>query len=162
MFWIIGPIVIIVLVFLRGFRKTALGLLVGAVIAGALVYRHIHSVERQAAARMSVAEISVQNVAVRRTFDSSYELTGTIRNNSAAYRVDAVSFDLAIRDCPPGQTLTCVIIGKTAVRVPVTVPPKQLRDFTATLYFGKAHTPAKGTLAWNYEVTAVFASRQQH
>lgn len=160
MFWIIGPVIVVVLLFLAGFRKSAVGLLIATLIAGALVYWNINVVERQETSRMSVSEIALENVAVRRTFDSSYELTGRIRNKSDDYRVDAISVIVTIRDCTAPQQMNCVTTGQKAVNVSVSVPPQQARDFTGTLYLGKAHRPPKDILAWEYEVTSIMAQRQ--
>lgn len=160
MFWIIGPVIVVVLLFLAGFRKSAVGLLIATLIASALIYWNINVVERQETSRMSVSDIALENVAVRRTFDSTYELTGRITNKSDDYRVDAISFIVTIRDCTAPQKMNCVTTGQKAVNVSVSVPPQQTRDFTGTLYFGKGHRPPKGTLAWDYKVTSITAQRQ--
>jgi hypothetical protein len=78
MFWLIAPLVIAVLLFLRGFRKSALGVVVVALIAAAVVYYLNERAQERAETRISASEISLENVAVRQTFDASYELTGRL------------------------------------------------------------------------------------
>ena len=160
MLWLIVPVIVIAVVFIAGHRKTALGLLVVAIIAGGLIYRYDLHLEQQATTRISAAEIGLENIAVRRTFDASYELTGRIRNNSETYRIDGIGFTVKMRDCPGTDAAQCVVTGVATANVTVTVPPREARDFTGALYYGKGHKPPKGTLAWDYEITAITAQRQ--
>lgn len=160
MYWIIAPLVIVAFLFAAGFRKAALGLLIVAVVAGALIYRHNEQVQQRASTRISASEISLENVAVTRTFDASYELTGEIKNKSDTYRVDGISLKVKMRDCSPKDASQCVVAGEAAAHAPVTVPPQQTRAFTATLYFGKSHRQPKGTIVWDYEIETIMAKRQ--
>ena len=160
MFWLIGPLIIVVLVFVAGFRKSALGLFVGVVIAGGLIYWHNLELQEQATTRISSEEIKVEQIEIKRTFDASYELTGRIRNNSKLYRIDGISFTVKMRDCPGTEASNCVVTDEAATYVAVTVPPQQARDFTGTLYYGRSHAQLQGTLVWDYEITAITAKRQ--
>jgi len=160
MLWLIGPIVVVVLVFLAGYQKVALGLLVASVIAGGLIYQRREQTQDHATTRISVSEIALESISLRPTFDASYELTGRIKNNSETYRIDGVHFNVAVSDCRANDISTCVVAGEAATHVVVTVPPQQARNFTGTLYFGRSHRRPKDTLAWNYEITAIVAKRQ--
>ncbi len=160
MFWLIGPLIIVVLVLVAGYRKTALGLFVGVIIAGILTYWLTLEVQEHAATRISVSEIGLDKVAFRRTFDASYELTGRITNKSETYRIDGVSFTVKMRGCAPADPSNCVDAGEAIAHVAVAVPPLETRGFIGTLYFGKGHKEPKGTLAWDYEISAIMAKRQ--
>jgi hypothetical protein len=157
--WLIVPLVIALLVFVAGFRKTALGLVIVAVIAGALIYRLDEQAQQRAESRIPASEISLENVAVRHTFDSSYELTGRLKNGSPTYQVDGITLNVKLRDCRIGDASECVAASEAEVHAAVTVPPGESRDFTATMYFGKGHRRPKGTLAWDYEIESVTAKR---
>lgn len=160
MLWVIAPLAIVVLVFLAGFRRTALGLLVAALIAGGLIYRHIGKVQEQAESRIPAADIELGNVDVRRTFDSTYEITGRIKNLSETYRIDGISFNVTVSDCAGKGESACTVLGRATTHVTLTVPPLESRNFTGVLYYGDTHRPAKGRLAWKYEIEAITARRQ--
>ena len=159
MLWLIAPLVLSLLLFVAGFRKTALGLVVAALIAGASIYHLDEQAQQRAQTRIPASEISLENVTVRQTFDSSYELTGTLKNGSSIYRIDGISLKVKLRDCPVGGATQCVAAGEAQPYAAVTVPPGEARNFTATMYFGKGHPPPKGTLAWDYEIESVTAKR---
>ncbi|MGZ8155379.1 MAG: hypothetical protein ACXW2I_05525 [Burkholderiales bacterium] len=159
MAWLIVPVVVVVLVYLAGFRKSALGLLVAAVLAAFLLYQYNQRLQEQARTRIASSEVVVENVSLRATFGSSYDLVGTIRNNSESYRLDGISFKVTMRDCEGTDNSRCVGIAEATTHVPISLPPQQARDFTGSLYFGK-QIKTKGTLSWNYEVIAITAKRQ--
>ena len=82
MAWLIAGIIIVVtLVFVAGFRKSALGLLIIGLLVGCWIYQHNQRVREQAQSRSS-SEIQVESVALNQTLDGSYDLTGRIKNNS--------------------------------------------------------------------------------
>jgi hypothetical protein len=161
MAWLIAAIgVVVLLVFFMGFRKSALGVLVTTVIGGFLLYQYNQQRERQSTTRIPQSEIVLENVAVRPTFGSSYDLTGRVKNNSKAYRLDGIEFKVTMRDCEDREKSSCVIIGEAPAYVSLTVPPQEARDFNASLYFGSNQKKAKGLLAWDHEITAIVAKRQ--
>ncbi|MGZ9005893.1 MAG: hypothetical protein ACXW20_19135, partial [Burkholderiales bacterium] len=71
MAWLIVPVVVVVLVYLAGFRKSALGLLVAAVLAAFLLYQYNQRLQEQARTRIASSEVVVENVSLRATFGSS-------------------------------------------------------------------------------------------
>jgi hypothetical protein len=156
MLWIIAPLVVAVIAFAAGYRKTALGFVIAAGVAAVAIYGLVERTQQRAESRITVSEISLGNVAVRHTFDASYEITGKVKNGSATYQLDGIALKVKLRDCIPGDASQCEAQGHATV----TVPPGESRDFRATLYFGKGHRPAKGALAWDYEIEAVTARRQ--
>jgi len=159
MAWLIAAIGVVLLVLFAGFRKTALGVLVTAVIGGFLLYHYNQQRERQSTTKIPQSKIVLENVAVRPTFGSSYDLSGRVKNNSESYRLDGIEFKVTMRDCEGKDKSSCVIIGKATAYVALTVPPQEARDFTGSLYFG-SDQKAKGLLAWDHEITAIVAKRQ--
>ena len=159
MLWIIIPLVMAVIAFIAGYRRTALGLLVASAIAGASIYLLTEQTQQRAETRLSASEISLENVTVRHTFDASYELTGRLKNASAIYQVFGITLNVKLRDCRTGDASQCVAAGEAEARAAVTVPPGESRDFTATMYLGKGHGRPKGRLAWDYEIASVIAKR---
>ena len=160
MLWIIAPLVAAVIAFAMGYRKTALALVISAVIAGILIYTLVEQTQQRAESRISVSEISLDNVVVKHTFDASYEVTGRLKNGSSTYQVDGMALNVKLRDCRPGDASQCAAFGEARGHATVSVPPGESRAFTATLYFGKGHPRPKGTLAWDYEIESVIARRQ--
>ena len=159
MLWLIAPLAVALLLFVTGFRKTALGVVVASVIAGASIYGYNEQAHQRAEARIPASEIALENVKVRQTFDSSYELTARLTNRSSTYQVHGISLTVKLRDCRNGAASRCDPAGAAEARAAVTVPPGESRDFTATMYLGKGHRRPKGTLAWDYEIESVTARR---
>ena len=159
MAWFIAAVVVAVsLVYLAGFRKTALGFLVAASIGGISLYLYNEHREQQATTRIAESQVVLENVEFRQTFGASYELSGKVKNNSETDVLDGIEFKVTMRDCRSKDKSSCVTIGEAMSYVSVAVPPKEARDFLASLYFGS--TPkVKGTLAWDYEITALTAKQ---
>jgi hypothetical protein len=161
MAWFIAAIVIVVFVgFLAGFRKIALGVLVTGVISGFLLYHYNQQRQQQSMTRIPHSQIVLENVSVRPTYGSSYDLSGRVKNNSETYRLDGIEFKVTMRDCQVKDKSSCVIIGEATAYVSLNVPPQGTGDFTASLYFGTDQKKAKGSLAWDHEITAIMAKRQ--
>lgn len=161
MAWLIVPIAGVVLLYLAGLRRAALGLLVVAIVSSLVLYQYTQQVQQDATTRISESEVAVENVLIKLTFDSSYDISGRITNKSETYRLDGISFKVTLRDCQKkDKESRCVSMGEATTHVPITVPAQQARDFTGALYFGGEQMKPKGTLAWDYEITAIAAKRQ--
>jgi hypothetical protein len=160
MLWLIIPLVVVALLFASGLRKIALAVLVASLAAGVTLYVQNQQIERRATSRIADAEVELANVTVRRTFDWSYELSGRVRNNSPTYAIDGMTFTVRLRDCRGTAPVSCVPLGEGTLNVPVNVPPEQARDFRGSFLIGKREVQPKGTLAWDYEMTAISAKRR--
>ena len=158
MLWLIIPLAAVVVLFFSGFRKSAGALLIAALISAAVLYGLENVQDKRATDRIAASEILLQDVALRRTFDATYELTGRITNKSEKYRVDGISVQVRLSDCRSVGDADCEYIGDQLAHVQVTVPPQQTRSLVATFYFGKEHRKPKGSLAWRHEITAIRAS----
>ena len=151
--------VVLSLLFWRGYRKLALGLL-GIVLVGAvLVYYLDKRVDEEGRMRITVSDIAVENVELKRTYRSSYDLTGKVINNSETFTLERMRFDVTILDCPAVSQADCVLIGTASGEALVNVPPRQTRNFTASLYYGSGESKLKGRLDWRYKLISVSASR---
>lgn len=161
MAWLIAvAILVVALLVATGYRKSAIGLALGVLIVGVSLYLYNERQEQQETSRISISEIALENVDLKPTFRSGYDLVGTIRNNSPKYRLDGIDVTATLRDCETKDKSTCTVIGQASAYVAVTVPPEESRDFVASLHFGNDKPRARGTLAWDYQVTAVTAKRQ--
>jgi hypothetical protein len=160
MAWLIVPLVLVVLLYFAGFRRSAAALFAAAVVAGVLLYYYNERVEEDARSRIPLSDVLVENVTVTPTFRSSYNLSGKVRNKSATYRLDGITFKVTLRDCPGKDRSSCVDIGDATTYVPLTLPAQETRDFTGSLYFGGEQAKPKGTIAWDYEIVSVTARRQ--
>ena len=106
--------VVLSLLFWRGYRKLALGLL-GIVLVGAvLVYYLDKRVDEEGRMRITVSDIAVENVQFKRTYRSSYDLTGKVINNSETFTLERMRFDVTILDCPAVSQADCVLIASSA------------------------------------------------
>jgi hypothetical protein len=160
MAWLVaGAILVVFLAFAAGFRKSAAGIAVAALLAGFALYHYNQRQLQQATTRIATAEITLENISFRHTYRSSADVTGTIRNNSETYTLHGVSLDVTVRDCRGEDTSSaCVVLGNATTHAAVIVPPREARNFTATLYFGGDLKP-KGALTWEYEIGAITAKR---
>jgi hypothetical protein len=161
MAWLIAvAIAVVALLFVAGFRKSAFSLAIGVLIVGVSVYLYNEHEEQQATSRITASEIAMENVELRPTFRSSYDLIGTIRNNSQTYRLDGIDVTVTMRDCRSKDKSTCTLIGQASGHAVMSLPPQESRDFVVSLYFGGDRPKVKGTFAWDYEITAITAKRQ--
>jgi hypothetical protein len=156
MAWLVAAgIVVVFLLFLAGYRKSALGLFVAAVIAGFLVYQYGQRMEQEKRTRIKPSELVLEKVVLEPTFRSSYDLTGTISNKSESYQLDGISFRVTLRDCLGKDKASCTVIGEAETYVALTIPPQQTRSFTGSLYFGTGPIRVKGRLDWDYEIISI-------
>jgi hypothetical protein len=159
MAWLLVPLVLVVLLYLGGFPRSAAALLAAAVVAGILLYYHNQRVQEDERSRIALSEVAIENVTITPTFRSSYNLSGSIRNGSEQYQVEGLDFKVTLRDCPGADKANCTSIGEANTYVPVSVPPQQARQFVGSLYFGNEQMKLKGTLAWDYEIVAITGKR---
>jgi hypothetical protein len=158
MFWLIGPLIVVAVLFIAGFRKTASAVLVAAVAAAAWLYTDQQRVRQLGLESISASEIVLQDVTVRRTFDETYELSGRIVNRSTALRVTGISVEVKLQDCPRAPGQACREIGDAIAHIPVTVDPQDERQVGGALYYGKGAAPAKDVLTWSYKLVGVRTS----
>jgi hypothetical protein len=159
--WIIAVALLIVALLIRfGHRKSALGLAVGVVALGTWLYVHNERQEHAAENRIPVSDIALNNVNLRPTFRSGYDLVGTLRNNSPRYRLDGIDVSVTLRDCRTKDNTNCTVIGQASTYVAITVPSGESRDLVASLHFGDDKPEVKGTLAWDYKIVSATANRQ--
>jgi hypothetical protein len=160
MAWIIAAaVVIVLLVFRAGYRKSAAGLFGGALVVGVLIYLLVRHQEEQASTELAISEVAVDSVVFSHTFRSSYDLSGTVRNKSERYHIERIRFEVTVRDCLTTEKSSCVVLSTQTAYAAVDVPPEQARNFTASLYFDNELKP-KGKLVWDYEIESVKARRQ--
>ena len=68
MAWLLIPLVLVVLVFLAGFPRTAAALLATAVVAGGLLYYYNQRLDEDARSRIPTSDVIVENVTITPTF----------------------------------------------------------------------------------------------
>lgn len=159
MAWLIVPLALVVLLYLAGFRRSAAALLVAALVAGVLLYYYNERLQEDARSRIPLSDVVVDNVTITPTFRSSYNLSGSVRNNSEQYRLEGISFKVTLRDCEKPDKAKCVSIAEATSYVPLNLPPQETRDFIGSLYFESEQMKPKGTLAWDYEIVAITGKR---
>jgi hypothetical protein len=159
MAWLLVPLVIVVVVYLAGYPRSAAALLAVAVVAAILIYYYNERVKEDARSRIPLSEVMVENVTVTPTFRSSYNLSGSVKNNSDQYELEGISFKVTLRDCPSAAKTSCVSLGDATTYVPVGLQPGESQDFIGSLYFGNEQIKAKGVFAWDYEILAVTGKR---
>jgi hypothetical protein len=157
--WLIIPLVVVVVLYLRGFRKSALGVLIAAVAAAIFVYQYGQRADRAAQSLIRLSDVVLENVAIRQTLGSSYDLSGTLTNKSE-HRLDGIDFTLTMLDCRGSDEASCVTIGEASSYTALNIPAGETRNFTSSFYFGSTQVKPKGRLAWKHEITALTARRQ--
>lgn len=161
MAWLVAVAILLVsYLYASGRRKPAAILGVVFVVAGVSLYVFYQRQQVRETSLIAPSEIRLQDVALHPTFRSSYDLTGTVKNNSANYRLDGFEVTVTLRDCAGADASRCTTIGQASAFAAIIVPPQDTREFIAALHFGGDRPQAKGRLDWGYEVTAVTARRQ--
>lgn len=161
MAWLVAAAVLLVsYLYASGRRKPAAILGVVFAVAGVSLYLFYQRQQVRETSLIAASEIRLQKVALNPTFRSSYDLTGTVTNDSPGYRLDGFEVTVTLRDCAGADTSGCIVIGQASAFASIIVPPRETREFIAPLHFGGDRPQAKGRLDWSYEVTAVTARRQ--
>lgn len=84
-----------------------------------------------------------------------FELSGRVANNSQA-QLTSVTVLVTRRDCYEGalDPSGCIVQWQDRHWVPVSVPPKQTRDFSTSVWMRGAAPRARGTLQDSFEIVA--------
>lgn len=159
MAWFIGTaIVVVLLVFFAGFRKIAVGVLATAIIGGFSLY--LYNEQQESTISIPISQIVLENVAVKPTYRSSYDISGRVKNNSETRQLDGIEFKVTMRDCQGKDKSSCVVVGEATTYVSLTVPPQAARDFTGSVYFGSNQKKVRGTVVWDHEIISIASKRQ--
>jgi len=146
--------VLIVVVFVAGYRRVALGLLAVALAIGGWLYVHNREEEKLALSRIPVSELAFENVTLK-PYVGSYKLAGRVRNNSALFRVRQIDFLVTVKDCI--GTAGCVVGGESRESLLINVPPGEARDFEESVRFSGSSLKLKGRMEWSYSVLQIRA-----
>jgi hypothetical protein len=160
MAWLIVPLALVVLLYVAGFPRSAAALLVAAVLAGVVLYYHNERLQEDARSRIPLSDVVVDGVTITPTFRSSYNLSGSVRNNSEQYRLEGITFKVTLRDCPSPDKAKCVSLAEATSYVPLDLAPQEARDFIGALYFETEQMKPKGTFDWDYEIVAITGKRR--
>ena len=78
-------------------------------------------------------------------------MVGRITNTSNKYTVKGVQLKLTFRDCEKENKSNCIIVAEENENLYVSIPPKQARDFSESVYL-YSDLNIKGELVWDYKV----------
>ena len=135
------------------------GTIIASVLIGGLVYYTFTapSAPEEELNRITLEEIAIEGVTL--ALDPRVtKLNGRVVNNSSAYTLTGMRFDVKLYDCAAEDTplAECFIIGEDAKEAHLSAPPGQLRAFEAALIF--ANLPdVEGVLRWDYRVESLRA-----
>lgn len=138
--------------------RLAGGLVMASAIAGLTFYLVVTDPEPQVElGRITTDEIILSDLILDLGVRTS-SLTGRVVNGSAEYVLSGVSLDVRVYDCPADDTPLdqCFTIGEDDGYARVTVPPGQLRDFSAVFLFNNL-PEITGVLRWDHTITALRA-----
>lgn len=132
--------------------------LVVAVALGLYLWRDGAPEAEQAAGRIPVEALTLDEIAVAPT-PRGATLTGRVANGSDTYRLRELTLVLRLRDCPAPETVveTCPVIGEASAIARPDVPPGQLRALTAHFGFTSL-PPVSGTLRWDWRIAGTRAT----
>ncbi len=160
---VIAQIVIIVglysyiLFYMPQFRLA--GGIIAAALLGGLAYYLLSSnpVQQAELRRIDVVDVTLSELEFDLGIRTS-TLKGRVVNGSENFDLTGVLVDVILYDCPDetSDLADCYIIGQDGGEARVTVPPGQLRDFTANLLF-IGLPELTGTFRWAHTVTALRA-----
>jgi len=150
MAWIIGIVILVLLVISTGFRKFVGILVLIAVIGGFIYWQNEKNEEKQSKTRIKPSELLFEDVLLKSSYGSGYDLIGRITNNSSNYTLKGVQLKLTFRDCDKDNK-DCIIIGEDDEYIYINIPPKQARDFKESVYL-YSNLKIKGKMVWNYKI----------
>ena len=158
MLWIVG-IIILILVVVSASLRTFVPLLVAVAVIGCFLGNQYEEREDTLSKqRIPVAELTFDDVGLRSSFVSYYDLVGRITNNSKLYTLNEVQLNLTFRDCPGDDERQCVLIARTTAYIYTSIPPNEARGFTAGIHL-YPDLRVKGHLVWQYQVVYTKADR---
>lgn len=152
MHWLLlaGLVLVLVIMSIR-FPRVGLPILGVFVVVGSLLFFYTQGEVEKASALIATDRIQLDHMKFEGGYAGSYNVSGRIRNQSAAHTLTEVTIQLVMSDCAP-QTDECEILGDVSTRIATHVPPGQARDFKGNVYFEKAQP--RGEVAWDYQVIA--------
>lgn len=156
MAWLFAIVVLGLAVWSRGFRKVLLVVVVLGTIGVAGWFGYERRQDRIAKSLVSPSQVVLEDEQLRGR-DSSYNLTGRLRNKSQ-YTINQVDVKVVLRDCIANAVGPCDIVGQATDSVFVSIPPSQVRDIESLVYFSPAPV-FRGEPTRQIEIVAVRASR---
>ena len=147
--WALLAVIVVALFLLSGrYPKLAFGIFAAMVVAvaGVLFLGQDEATLRKA--KISPADITVENTAGAPAYGGGYRLTGRIKNNHADAELKEVVLSIVMQDCGDSG---CQAVGQTDEQVNLRVPAGQARDFSVTVYLGEPEI--SGTIGWAFTVT---------
>ena len=146
--------VLIVIVFVAGYRRVALGLLAVAVAGGGSLYLYNRAEGQRSLTYIPIPELVFENVTLK-PYVGSYKLAGRVRNNSPQYSVRQIDFLVTVKDCI--GTAGCVIAGESREALLINIRPGETRDFEESVRFSGSNIKLKGRMEWSYSVLQIRA-----
>jgi hypothetical protein len=144
---------LVLLVVSAGFRKLALGLVVIALVGGAIATFYSYEEEKESLTRIPASQVGLENMQLNPNY-GGYKLSGRIKNNSGQFTLNRIVLAVTMQDCGgEAAAQNCVTIAESQTSPFLTIPPGQARDFQETVYFSGGTLKPKGRLDWRYSVS---------
>lgn len=158
--WILGIVVLILFVTVKGFRNF---MLVGGVLIGGLIYfetdagnanRKAWQDEQELSlARIKPYELVLSEVQIKKDHGSE-ELFGRVKNLSKNYSLTRLSLFFTFEDCYKKKNKeTCDVIGESKEDIYINIPPGQVRTFDQ--YFSIPSSKPRGKIRWKYRIIKI-------
>jgi len=138
--------------------RLAGGIVAAALLGGLSYYLLATDPEPRAEMRrIDVVEVTLSDVDLEIGVRTS-ELSGRVVNGSENFNMTGVLLNVKLFDCPTADSSLseCYTIGEDSGEARVTVPPGQLRSFTASFLFVSL-PEIIGEFRWTYEVIGIRA-----
>ena len=159
-FVLIGIAAVVLVLFLTGWRRTAIGLAVFVVVAGGVLFMYNRAQEERALSRITRSEVALEKVTFI-PYVGSYKVAGRIRNNSPRYGIRQIDLFVKASDCVADKTgPQCTTIGESTEILNVSIPPGQARDFEESVRFYRSKPRLKGKLEWSWSISRVRAENE--
>jgi hypothetical protein len=159
MVWIAAIVVLLLFVFVPGFRL----FVIAATVLGAITIFVMNQKEQRDRARLRrlITQNEVEFVDFRMGSSSygSREIFGRIRNNSQRFGLHSIGVTIFVQDCssePPIQKPKCEIVAQKDETIYVNAPAQQVRDFRESLYF-PSDMKIRGKMEWYYRLDFIEA-----
>lgn len=158
--WFLRSALLILLATSRVFRAVVLLLLAIATIGAVAAVRQDDANYLRARQLVPSSDVDLGDLTLSKTLVGSdvWDLTGRVRNRNAEHAVVSAKVRLWLQDCEAGRDgqpdlLRCDTIGQTDKDLALDVPPGQVRDVRAAVWFLDAIVQRQ--MAWRMQVIEI-------
>lgn len=153
--WALLAVMVAALLYMSRFYPKAAFSVLGVLVVGALVI--VFATEEDAElnrSKLPVEAIQIENPVFIPAYGNGFRFNARLVNTHGSATLKETTVSITMLDCPQasGDSIDdCQVLGQTAQRIIVKIPPNQARDVSQTLSFDSAEP--RGNVNWRVKIT---------